>query len=88
MHQYFWDVFFSVTISEEKSIKDYGKLYDYFIIEKPPDNWLNHCIEKHVFIYYETKDWLPEPVFAGSPASCSFFSSSSITVAAGIRFEA
>ena len=38
------------TISEEKSIKDYGKLYDYFIIEKPPDDWLNHCIEKHVFI--------------------------------------
>ena len=38
------------TISETKSIKDYDKLYDYFKIEKPPDNWLNYCIEKHKFI--------------------------------------
>lgn len=38
------------SISDTRIIKDYNELYDYFDIEKPNENWLNYCKDRHKFI--------------------------------------
>lgn len=38
------------SISETRVIKDYNKLYDYFDIEKPNENWLTYCKDRHKII--------------------------------------
>ena len=39
-----------ITINNEKHIRDYNHIYDYYGLEKPDELWVNHCANKYIII--------------------------------------
>ena len=39
-----------ITINNEKNIRDYNHVYDYYGLEKPDELWINHCTENYLLI--------------------------------------
>ena len=39
-----------ITINNEKHIRDYNHIYDYYGLEKPDEIWINHCANKYIII--------------------------------------